>query len=122
MRVFRTSYRDKNGQKKIAAKWYIELRDHLQTVRRFPAFTDKRQSEALGRQIERLVACKVSGEQPDAQLSRWLENIPEKLLNNFARIGLLEPQRAAGGKPLREHLQDYRFVCWQRVTRLSMLI
>ena len=79
MRVFRTTYKDKNGQKKQAAKWYVELRDHLQTVRRFPAFTDKKQSEALGRQIERLIACKVSGEQPDPQMSRWLENIPERL-------------------------------------------
>lgn len=47
MRVFRTSYRDKNGQTVLAKKWYIELRDHLQTVRRFPAFTDKTQSECL---------------------------------------------------------------------------
>jgi hypothetical protein len=49
MRVFRTSYKDKNGQKRIVQKWYVELRDHLETIRRFPAFTDKAQSEALGR-------------------------------------------------------------------------
>jgi len=80
MRVFRTSYRDKKtGETKQVRKWYIELRDHMQTTRRFPAFTDKKQSEDLGRQIERLVSYKVSGEQPDPQLSRWLEGIPDKL-------------------------------------------
>lgn len=108
MRVFRTSYRDKNGQVRQAKKWYIELRDHLQTVRRFPAFTDKTQSEALGRQIERLVNYRVAGEQPDAALSRWLEQIPARMCQRFADIGLLDVERASSGKPLAEHLADFR--------------
>ncbi len=108
MRVFRTSYKDRDGKKRQAAKWYVELRDHLQTVRRFPAFTDKQQSEALGRQIERLVSCRVAGEQPTAELSRWLEQIPAKMCQRFAKIGLLDAERASGGKPLAEHLADFQ--------------
>ena len=108
MRVFRTSYRDKNGQTVQAKKWYIELRDHLQTVRRFPAFTDKGQSESLGRQIERLVNYRVSGEQPDAALSRWLEQIPARLRDRLAKIGLLDLSRAAAAKPLADHLADFQ--------------
>jgi integrase len=107
MRVFRTSYKDKDGIKRTAQKWYIELRDHLAIVRRLPAFTDKGQSEALGRQIQKLINFKVAGETPDAQLSKWLEQIPTKLKNHFVRIGLLDAQRAAGGKPLTEHLKDF---------------
>jgi len=107
MRVFRTSYKDKDGIKRTAQKWYIELRDHLAIVRRLPAFTDKAQSEALGRQIERLVRFKIAGETPDAQLSRWLEQIPDRLKNHLVSIGLLDTQRAAGGKPLSEHLADF---------------
>ena len=107
MRVFRTSYKGKNGQKRICKNWYIELRDHLQTVRRFPAFTDKAQSEALGRQIERLVNYRVAGEQPDAALSRWLGQIPARMRQRFADIGLLDAERASGGKPLAEHLADF---------------
>lgn len=38
-----------------AAKWYVEFRDHLERIKRLPAFTDKAQSEAFGRKIERLV-------------------------------------------------------------------
>jgi integrase len=107
MRVFRTSYKDKNGNKRTAQKWYIELRDHLAIVRRLPAFTDKAQSEALGRQIERLVRFKIAGETPDAQLSHWLEQIPERLRKRFAKIGLIDAERAAGGKLLSEHLADF---------------
>lgn len=107
MRVFRTSYRDRDGQQRQAAKWYIELRDHLQIIRRFVAFTDKQASEALGRQIERLVNYRVAGEQPDAALSRWLEQIPARMCQRFADIGLLDAERASGGKPLAEHLADF---------------
>jgi len=108
MRVFRTSYRDKNGQVRQAKKWYIELRDHLQTVRRFPAFTDKTQSEALGRQIERLVRYRVSGEPLNPALSRWLEQIPARMRDRLAKIGLLDLSRAAAAKPLDDHLADFR--------------
>ena len=107
MRVFRTSYKDKDGIKRTAQKWYIELKDHLDTVRRLPAFTDKAQSEALGRQIERLVRFRVSGEVLDPALSRWLEQIPAKLRRHFVRIGLIDAERAAGGKLLSEHLTDF---------------
>jgi len=108
MRVFRASYTDKDGNKKTVKKWWLEMRDHLGTIRRFPAFTDKIQSEALGRQIERLIRFKGAGETPDVQLSKWLEQIPAKLKNHFVRIGLLDAQRAAGGKPLSEHLADFK--------------
>jgi len=108
MRLFKTSYRDKDGQTRQVKKWWVELRDHLQTVRRFSAFTDKTQSEALGRQIERLVRYRAAGEQPDAALSRWLEQIPGKLRQRFADIGLLDPERASGGKSLSEHLTDFQ--------------
>lgn len=108
MRVFRTSYRDRDGQKVQAKKWYIELRDHLQAVRRFPAFTDKAASAAFGRQIERLVRYRAAGEQPDAALSRWLERTPARLRQRFADIGLLDPERASGGKSLAEHLADFQ--------------
>ncbi len=107
MRVYRVYYKDKNGKKKQIKKWWIELRDHLQIARRFPAFTNKSQSELLGRQIERLVNYKVAGEQPDPQLSRWLEQIPPRLQDKFLRIGLLNSNRVAAGKSLTEHLKAF---------------
>ena len=107
MRVFRTTYRARDGRTKTARKWYIEIKDHLATTRRFAGFTDKAQSEALGRQIERLVNCRVSGEQPDAQLLKWLEQVPVTLKGRLAKIGLLDSARVHASKPLEEHLADY---------------
>ncbi len=107
IRVFKTSYKTREGKTKEVSHWYIELRDHLKTVRRFPAFTDREESEALGRQIRRLVSCKIGGEAPGPDLSRWLENIPASLRDQLARIGLIDPARAAAGKPLLEHVADF---------------
>ena len=107
MRAYRVYYKDRNGKKKQIKKWWIELRDHLHIIRRFPSFTNKSQSELLGRQIERLVNYKVAGEQPDPQLSRWLEQIPARLQDKFLKIGLLDSNRVAAGKSLTEHLKAF---------------
>jgi len=107
MRVFRPSYKGRDGGKHKTAKLYLEFKDHLQLTRRLPAFADRRLSESLGRQIEKLVACKISGEQPDAQLSRWLECIPAKMREKFVSIGLIDSSRAAAGKLLLEHIADF---------------
>ena len=107
MRVFRPTYRAKDGQQKQITRWCIELRDHLGRQRRFSGFRDKRQSEALGRQIERLVNCRMGDRQLDAQLLRWLETIPSRLRLRFVKCGLIEPHRAAAGKQLSEHLEDF---------------
>jgi len=108
MRIFQSSYKDQNGKTRKTARYYIEFRDHLSTIRRLPAFTDKRASEALGRQVERLTCCRAAGEQPDRAIMEWLEQTPQSLRNSLARIGLIDAERAAGGKPLKEHLEDYK--------------
>lgn len=74
-RVFQTTYKDRNGERRTAARWYCEIRDAQGVVRRLPAFTDKRASEELGRKLDRLVSLRISGEQPNAAMSRWLETL-----------------------------------------------
>ncbi len=72
MNVFRATYKDSDGQRKQAARWYIEFRDTEGYRRRFAGFTDKRQTEALGRQVEKLIAIRIAGQEPDRQLHRWI--------------------------------------------------
>lgn len=107
MRIFRPTYRGREGEIKTVKKFWIETRDHLGTIRRFAGHTDRGAAESLGRQIGRLVGYKTAGEQPDAKLSAWLENVPARMRRRFAEIGLLDPERASGGKPLAEHLDDF---------------
>jgi hypothetical protein len=49
MRVFKASYKDRKGKARESAKWYVEFSDHREATRRLPGYTDKKQTEELGR-------------------------------------------------------------------------
>ncbi len=108
MRIYKPTYKNKSGKTKRLKKWWVELRDHLQIVRRFPAFADRDESEILGRKIEKLVVCKLNHEPPDRVLSEWIEHMPEKLRDRLVKIGLIDSKRAAAGRPLLDHLADFK--------------
>lgn len=107
MRIWKPVFRGRDGKTKQLGKWWIELRDHHQVVRRFPGLKDKTQSRLLGDQIERLVASRVAGQPPSPELTRWLEHVPSKLRDRLVTIGLLDNTRAAASKPLSKHLDDF---------------
>ena len=107
MRIFKSSYRDRDGVKRKTSKFYIEVRDHLGLVRRLPAFSDRRLSESLGRSIQSLVNCRKANLDLDAGLNRWLETLPGGLLAKLVSWGLIDGQRAEITKPLAEHIRDY---------------
>lgn len=108
MHVYRNTYRDRQGNMKRAARWYVDLQDHTGRRRRMPAFTDKKQSEALGRQIEKLAGCKVAGESLPVDLQRWLETLPLKMRDTLNRWGLLDGCKVAAGRSLLDHLEDWK--------------
>src|SRR6516165_6531259 len=100
MRVFKTTYKDKKGRTREAPKWYVEFKDHLETIRRLPAFVSKAASEEIGRNLEKLVAYhKASGGQTDPALTRFLAGLPAKTIGKLVAIGLLAPERFAVAKP-----------------------
>ena len=78
-------------------------------MRRLPAFTSKSASEEMGRNLVRLVEYHSgTGGQIDPTLSRWLTALPIQTREKLVSIGLLKAQRVAAGKPLGEHLDDWR--------------
>ncbi len=107
MRVYKATYKDRDGKKRKAAKWYLDFSDHNQLRHKIPAFTDKRLSEAFGRNIESLINCRVAGLEPDIKLNQWIETLPDSLLKKFVSWGLMDGQRTEITKPLTEHISDY---------------
>ncbi len=108
MRVFKATYKDRHGRQRESSKWYVEFTDHLEIVRRLPGFTDRKQTEELGRKVERLVCGVSNREAPDLMLARWLETLPAKMRDVLARWGLIDAKATAAGKPLSDHLSDFR--------------
>lgn len=107
MRVFKATYKDRKGKARESSKWYVEFRDHNETVRRLPAFTDRGESERLGRNLEELVACRINGERPDKELRKRLSLLPSNLRDKLAALGLLAAETVAAGKTLAKHLDDF---------------
>src|SRR5207247_1221096 len=107
MRLFKATYKDRHGQIRESTKWDVEFRDHLKNVRRIALFTDEEASAEIGRKIEKLVACRMSGESPGPVLTRWLECVPGSFKVKLAKIGLLDSTRVAASKPINEHLDDF---------------
>ena len=108
MRSFRALYKDRKGRKRESSKWYVEFRDHLDTIRRLPAYTDRAASEEFGRKVERLAACRASSMPLDKDLTRWIEALAPSVRDRLARIGLLEAERVAASKSLLAHLDDFQ--------------
>jgi integrase len=110
MRVFKSTYRDRNGKKQKTLKWYVEFKDHLEITRRLPAYTGKNESEGLGRWLEKLSASRKNNEQPDVQLGQWLQGLPDRILAKLIGLGLVDGQRIEVAKPLAIHIADYASV------------
>ena len=110
MRLFKGSYQDKAAGKRVEARgWSLDFADHTETRRRWPlGMTDRRACKAVGDNVERLVSLKLAGLAPDRELTLWLENCPADLRERLAGVGLISGERAAAGKPILEHLEEYR--------------
>ena len=99
MRVFKQRY-TRDGETKLSEKWYVEIRDHRQHVRRIPGFTDRGQTQKLGRRIEKLVASRVLNVSLDPDLSRWMETINADLRDRLVKFGLIDGKTVTNAKPL----------------------
>jgi len=117
MRVFRPTYRDRKGRKKTVSRWWFELRDHNQIIRRFPGYSGKahakRLTESLGNQIEKLVGYKAAGEPPDPKLSLWLDGVNGKLRDRLVKFGLIDRGRVERQKPLDDYLPEFGETVYQ---------
>lgn len=107
-RLFKTTYKTPEGETRRAGKWYVEFRDHLETVRRLPAYPSKAASAELGGNLVKLVAYhKGSGGQTDPALTRWLTGLERRMREKLVAIGLLDAERVGAHKPLADHLADF---------------
>lgn len=107
MRVFKATYKDRNGRKRESAKWYAEIVDHDERPRRLPGFSDKQQTERLAGKLAKLVEAKLNKETPGRELSAWLETLPRRIREKLAAWGIIESQSVAASKPLADHVSDF---------------
>ncbi len=107
MKVYKPTYKDKKtGKKKDCRKYVVDFIDNNKIRRRLPAFPNKRESMLVAEKIEWLLSC--YGRPLDPELSKWLSQIPPKMHEQFVEFDLLDAKQVAAGKPLTEHLEDFK--------------
>ncbi len=95
-----------NGKTRHSSRWHVRFRDHLNTRRRVPAFTDKRVSEKLGEKLDALVGAVRAGDLSEHR--EWIDGLPDDLCSKLADWGLLPGVMRSLAAPLTKHVEDYR--------------
>jgi len=99
----------KSGDKILleTAHWHVEFEDNQGIRRRLKAYTNERASHRLADKIEDLLSCQANNRQPDEDLSKWLERLPTTIRDELVKLGLLDTERMAAGKPLLELISEF---------------
>ncbi len=109
MRIFRPKYRSADGQLKESAKLWVEVRFKGRRCR-LPAFEKEGPTKAFGDKLTELAQAMTSGESPDASLIRWARAQPPSTMKRMQKYGLLTGRFAGAGKPVVQHLAEWRDV------------
>ena len=103
-RLFKPTYTARDGRQATAERFYIAFKDHLNTRRRWPAFSDEKRSRAVAEKIRQLVEHRTAGTTPDERLFKWVEAAPQNLREKLSEAGLIETGELARREPLAVHL------------------
>lgn len=103
MSLCKNSY-TKDGVRHETGRWYVCFKDHNEIWHRLSADKNRSVSEAMDRNITKLVRYKLAGDLPDAALLKWTEGIPYRLKSKLAEIGLLDAERISSLRPLLDHI------------------
>ncbi len=95
------------GRVARSGKYWISFTDHQGIRRRMPALTDRRQSEALERQIESLAAARVGGDSATPEQERFIAGLPRAMVKKLVRWDILPNAKLDAARPLGDQIADY---------------
>lgn len=106
-RIYRPTYKARNGRTRDLSRWYVEAK-HAGRTWRIAGFTDHVATVELGRQIDRLAALRGVRQPPDPELVRAIAGWPADIRARVAKVGLLASSHAAGMRPLADLVEAWR--------------
>ena len=96
MRVYQPTRRAADGTQTPYDKFYVELRTTDGRIMRLPGFANQRLTESLGRNVQRLIDCRASG-----------EALPHQ--SSIALDGWSLPESGPSGAKMKKS----RYPCWK---------
>jgi len=80
--------------------WQISFEDRFDIKRQLKAYINQRATQDLADKIQDLL----DGRTPNAE---WIEKLSPTIRNELIKFGLIDSQKAAIGKPISEHVQEF---------------
>ncbi len=106
MRLYRRT-RIVAGKARKSKHVHLDFTDHAGAPRTLTLFTDDSVSEDWAKKLDRLLACRTAHEPLTSDLAVWLERMLPKLRAKLAKWNILDAARAASGKALTAHVDDF---------------
>jgi len=89
-------------------RYYAEWRDHRGRRHRWAGYTSRRLTERMGQRLTELVAARLEGATPGADLLDWLSLLPADRRAALSALGLLEGRGFREAEPLSNLIAAYR--------------
>lgn len=96
-------FKRRNGK-----RFLIDFTDPRGRGRRISGFSDRSSTKELAAKIERAVAIRQSGGVLMGEMLQWLETLRPIVRDKLAEWGVIDPQRAAAGRGIKEHIDNWK--------------
>lgn len=107
MRIFQPSYTSPSTGKSGRSKTYhIAFTDHLGRRQTVAGYRERRHTESLQRNLERLIDHKVTGNPLHSDVRGWLDTIPNELRDRLLKMDLVDAGMVSVDTPLLDHLEE----------------
>ncbi len=110
-RTFIPTYTDKRtGKRRKSPNCHVAFDDHMGTTRRvvaFPVKAGKARSEGLATRLDRLAACRATGDPWPIELRQFIDNMKPELLAKLVGWGIIDAPAGHRQKPMAYHLIGY---------------
>ncbi len=97
-----------DGVRRESKKWYAVWMDHSEILRKLPLFPDRKVSEELANRIDKLTQHRAVGQALPLEMARYVETMPQRIVEKLAEWGILSRTRMEASKPLSEQIEEWR--------------
>lgn len=108
MRLYRTEYKGKNGEKRQCATWTLEFRGPIKVERIALGVSDRQQAEVAKLAVASLRDCAKLHQEPPSEYVKWAREQEPRLRAKIEKAGLIPASQTNQSKPILEHLADYK--------------
>src|SRR5690242_9927087 len=107
-RLYRRAFKGRDGESRRTENFYIDFRDHLRTRHRWPLERSEGVCQEIGRRLVRLVEFRQLGDAPPPEYFKWLDTLPQHLVERIAAANLIDAGHSARSDSLENHLEGKR--------------